>query len=81
MVVLVSAMSLGKVVMTDGAVLAVSKSFVSPGRYADVLSVREDDESISFARDFAVKKRFDATTGCTVYSVKNTKIGFSLVLR
>ncbi|MBO4709840.1 MAG: hypothetical protein J5727_08715 [Kiritimatiellae bacterium] len=80
-VVLASAMSLGKVVMTDGAVLAVSKDFAAPGRYADVLSVREDDASISFARNFAVKKRLDATTGCTVYSVKNTKMGFSLVLR
>ena len=80
-VVLASAMSLGRVMCADGAKFEASKDISVPGRYVDVLAVSEDDSSIAFGKNFAVKKRFDETTRRTVYSVKNTKIGFSLIVR
>lgn len=62
-------MTLGKVTCADGATLAVSGALATGG-FADVLSVREDDASIAFGEGFRVKKRVDAETGRTVYSVK-----------
>ena len=80
-VVLASAMSLGKVTCADGTTFETSKDISVPGRYVDVLAVREDDASIAFGRDFTVKKRFDDTTRRTIYSVKNTKIGLAIFVR
>ncbi len=80
-VVLASAMSLGKVTCADGTTFETSKDISVPGRYVDVLAVREDDASIAFGRNFTVKKRFDDTTRRTIYSVKNTKIGLAIFVR
>ena len=80
-VVLASAMSLGKVTCADGTTFETSKDISVPGRYVDVLAVREDDASIAFGRNFTVKKRFDDTTRRTIYSVKYTKIGLAIFVR
>lgn len=72
---------LGKLTCAGGAVLEISKDVVVPGKYADVLAVREDDESIAFGPGLVVRKRFDDTTCYTVYSVKNTKVGLSIIVR
>ena len=72
-------MTLGKLTLADGATLAVSGALATGG-FADVLSVREDDESIAFGDGFKVKKRVDAETGRTVYSVKRVP-GMILICR
>ena len=72
---------LGKLTCADGVKLEISKDVAVHGQYVDILAVREDDASIAFGQNLAVKKRFDDTTGCIVYSVKNTRVGLSIVVR
>ena len=72
---------LGKLTCADGVKLEISKDVAVHGQYVDILAVREDDASIAFSQNLAVKKRFDDTTGCIVYSVKNTRVGLSIIVR
>ena len=72
---------LGKLTCADGVKLEISKDVAVHGQYVDILAVREDDASIAFGQNLAVKKRFDDTTGCIVYSVKNTRVGLSIAVR
>ena len=72
-------MSLGKITCSDGATFAVSDA-IAGDRFVDVLTVREDDESIAFGREFKVKKRVDEETGRTVYSAKCVQ-GMLLIYR
>ena len=74
-----SGMTLGRVTCAGGATLAVSDA-ITAGGFADVLSVREDNESIAFGKEFKVKKRVDEETGRTVYSVKRVP-GIILIYR
>ena len=72
-------MTLGKLTLADGATLAVSGALATGG-FADVLSVREDDESIAFGDGFKVVKRIDEATGRIVYSVRK-KNGAIMIFR
>jgi len=72
---------LGKLTCEGGATLGISKDIAAPGQFVDIIAVREDDASIAFSQNLAVKKRFDDTTGCIVYSVKNTRVGLSIIVR
>ena len=73
-------MSLDKVEMADGATFSVAKNILSLGTQVDVLTVRDDDDSITFAADVPkLKKRVDER-GYTIYSVKGGK-GLSIFVR
>lgn len=53
---------------------------LAAGGYKDVLTVREDDESIAFGSGCKVKKRKDEETGRFVYSVLKVR-GMSMIFR
>ncbi len=73
-------MSLDKVRMADGATFSVAKNILSLGTQVDVLTVRDDDDSITFSADVPkLKKRVDER-GYTIYSVKGGK-GLSIFVR
>ena len=78
-VIAASGMSLGRVTCAGGATLTVSDALAAD-EFVDVLTVREDDESIAFAPEFKVIKRRDAETGRTVYSAKQVQ-GLILICR
>ena len=59
-----------RVTCSDGATLSVAGDSESAGGFVDVLTVREDDDSIAFSSKFKVNKRVDKATGRTIYSVK-----------
>ena len=73
-------MSLDKVTMADGATFSVARNILSRGTQVDVLTVRDDDDSITFAADVPkLKKRVDER-GYTIYSVKGGA-GLSIFVR
>ena len=73
-------MSLDKVEMADGATFSVAKNILSLGTQVDVLTVRDDDDSITFSADVPkLNKRVDER-GYTIYSVKGGK-GLSIFVR
>jgi hypothetical protein len=73
-------MSLDKVRMADGATFSVAKDVLDSVAYVDVLTVRDDDDSITFAANvLKLKKRVDER-GYTIYSVKGVK-GLSILIR
>ena len=73
-------MSLDKVRMADGATFSVAKNILSLGTQVDVLTVRDDDDSITFSADVPkLKKRVDER-GYTIYSVKGGA-GLSIFVR
>lgn len=76
----VEGMSLGRITCAGGATLTVAESLAEPGRSVDILTVREDDESIAFAPELKVTKRMDEATGRTVYTVKRS-VGFVLIMK
>ena len=65
-------MSLGRVTCAGGAKITLAGALAADG-FVDVLTVREDDESIAFGDGFKVAKRKDDLTGRTVYSVKKRR--------
>lgn len=71
---------LGKVTCADGAKLLMADGIAESDGFVDVLSVRIDDESVSFDPGFLVRKRFDIETGRTVYSAKRRK-GMFITIR
>ena len=71
---------LGKVTCADGARLAIAANSEVVGSYVDVLTVREDNDSIAFDAGYKVEKRIDEDTGYTVYSVRR-KLGTMFILR
>ena len=73
-------MSLDKVEMADGATFSVARNILSRGTQVDVLTVRDDDDSITFSADVPkLKKRVDER-GYTIYSVKGGA-GLSIFIR
>ena len=73
-------MSLDKVEMADGATFSVAKNILSLGTQVDVLTVRDDDDSITFSADVPkLNKRVDER-GYTIYSVKGGA-GLSIFIR
>jgi len=73
-------MTFDKVEMADGATFSVAKNILSLGTQVDVLTVRDDDDSITFAADVPkLNKRVDER-GYTIYSVKGGK-GLSIFVR
>ena len=73
-------MSFDKVTMEDGATFAVAEDVLASGSYVDVLTVREDDDSVAFSPAIRkLRKRVDEN-GYTVYSVKEEK-GMILIYR
>lgn len=73
-------MSLDKVEMADGATFSVAKNILALGTQVDVLTVRDDDNSITFAADVPNLKRRVDERGYTIYSVKGVK-GLSILIR
>ena len=66
--------------MADGATFSVARNILSRGTQVDVLTVRDDDDSITFAADVPkLKKRVDER-GYTIYSVKGGA-GLSIFVR
>jgi hypothetical protein len=79
-VALAAGTELGKVTCADGARLAIAANSEVVGSYVDVLTVREDNDSIAFDAGYKVEKRIDEDTGYTVYSVRR-KLGAMFILR
>jgi hypothetical protein len=73
-------MSLGNVRMADGATFSVANNILALGTQVDVLTVRDDDNSITFAADVPNLKRRVDERGYTIYSVKGVK-GLSILIR
>jgi hypothetical protein len=73
-------MSLDKIRMADGATFSVANNILALGTQVDVLTVRDDDNSITFAADVPNLKRRVDERGYTIYSVKGVK-GLSILIR
>ena len=73
-------MSLDKVEMADGATFSVARNILSRGTQVDVLTVRDDDDSITFAADVPKLKKHVDERGYTIYSVKGGA-GLSIFIR
>jgi len=69
-----------KVTCADGVKLAIAANSDVDGHVVDLLTVREDDDSIAFDACYKVEKRIDEETGCTIYSVRR-KLGAMFILR
>lgn len=69
-----------RVTCADGAKISFAEGMGDTRGFADILTVREPDDSIAFDRGLKIRMRYDPLTDETTYSARR-RAGIVLIVR